>query len=847
MDYDLLYSLNPIFKVKDVQIIWSGNVYKVGQRNCLHQRLLVIASPGIFLIRKKPFNFQSHIITSISFFDLVSLYVTDQYASFSSKQSQIRVKLQNTKEIVSLVVFMRQAQFPTDVLPLNFTFVDEDIANLCTPVQLPYHPSSLFLDRTLSCILHFEISPSDSLLSEIPAQFFRRFIIKKEMLHNPLFPAWVLSLSYDRDIEILRFKSIKLCEFLEKSQYLFAFNKFVKTIEFEKVDFSNSEQVLSQLFHKPHCFKPIHWVFIECDLTKPNFSKFFNSISFIDKKITEIRFEKCTFSEDSIMETFQSIFFSECFHSISNLQFNSNVIISGKVKNSNFNENHINSELYNIVLSQFSEILCCSWVLQQKNLTQLSLISSRIKDITSILSQIFKFGTGLKYISLDDNNFISPINIDEESILGDSISTISLISFRNSRLSKSFILSLISLIKKGKVIFEGIDLSGIKIIDETEIEVENSNQNETENLKPLGKSGNNNVQIHFNDFEQIIYKNDDQNQINESRQIQDQNQIETIHKENLLDFLLNELQNVSMPSIRTLFFDENVMVASQINKFINFVKNQPNLKNLSVNCSIDISNSPSGFFSFIEYCSLHDLSALSIRGDREFSYGFLNLNLIQKIQSIECLDITNQRIGQKGLELLLPLIEGGRLKEVYFDGSNVSSFQFLCQFCSTLLTSKMKYASFPENDFNRILNFSNNSNSISLIPEPENDYLITYENLKSEFESVFYFSEYNWPLTIRNRTLKQKGLYVKSSKEKKISISQPFLMAKESDIHSDKKDELLYSKGLNIIENCISNHKVFELFDECVRNDAVEPSDTIVLLTRTIQDSLSFDNLFNSL
>lgn len=934
MDCEFLNSLSPIFRLKDVRIIWSGNVYKIGQTNCLHQRLLVIASPGIFLIRKKQFNFQSRIIASISFFDLISLHVTEQEVSFSSNQSQIRVKFQNTKDIVSLVVFIRQAQFPTDVLPLNFTFVNEETANLFTPSQLPYQPTSLFLDRMLSCICHFDIIPTDSLLSEIPTQFFRKYIIRKEMLQTILLPAWILSLSYDRDIEILRFESIKLSDFLNNSQFLFTYNKFVKTVEFEKVDFTNSDQILTNLFRQPHCFKPVNWVFIDCDLTNQNFNKFFNSISFIDKKINEINFKGCTFSEGVLIDIFQSIFFNDCFHSISSLQFNSN-----KIQYEN------NSIIYDIFLSQISEILCCSWVLQKKCLKNLSLNSSCVSDMTPILSQIFTFDTGLRSILLDGNNFTSPLKIVDESELNQPNSNsiqISFISFRNSKLSKSFVESLVSLMERGKVAFTGIDLSQVEIVDDdsfskslsekdennqnghqphneseilpqienenkeaneifTQIENQNENQPQKESESEAPKPNMNQIESQTDNQGQNLGQNQSEFQVQVSGQAEDRsvdhseviaesvientssNQGENIDQhviiiENLnssiqkneienekqlnLDFLLNELMRVRMPSLEVIFFDGNSMSATQTIQFINFLRNQPNLKNLSICRSIDVKNSPFGFLSFVDYCSSQSILALSICGDseksNEFSYGLMNLNLIGQIESIECLDISNQKIGQKGLEMLLPLIIDGKLKEIYFDGSNVNSFHFLCRFCTTLLLSKIKYASFPENDFQRILRFNKNVNSVYLTMELGNDddFVSSYENLKNQFKSHFYFSEYNCSDTIKNKALKKKEK--KLSKEKTINNQIPSGI-NGSKLHQNMTEDTKFNSNnsgalcnnitddIKIIENCIFNHKISNLYNECVENTNVEPSKTICSLVNAIQDSLSFDYLLDSL
>lgn len=751
MDKEFLSSLNPIFKLKDVKIFWSGTVYKVGQTNCLQPRILVIATPGIFLIRKKPFFFSSKIITAISFFDLISLYLTEQYASFSSKLSQIRVKLQNIHDIASIIFFIRQAQFPTDVLPFNISFATESLGNILTPAQLPYQSSTLFLDRMLSCILHYNINVNAFLLSQIPTPQFRTYKITSEMLNTPLFQAWILSLSYDQDIETLIIDSITLKPLLDQCSFLFTYNKFVRKIKFINVNFENTGQVLSHLFSQPHYFKPTHWIFIDCDLSKPSFNQFFDSIALIDKQISSIQFFNCFFSENSFTTLFQSIFFNDVFHSIKHLSFDY----------INFNEasnvDDVNSKKdfdHHLISYHISETLYCSWALQQKCIRTLSIIGSGVKDMTSFLAQPLSFDAGIQKVILEDNSFHSIFSIPE------NLKTqLSFISFKNGHFSSEFLKSFIQCLSHGQIQLKGLDFSHITIENHA-------------NLEPL----------------------------------------------------LNQLENCNLPYLESLFFNDNPLNSSQTIQFTNFLKRHPKLTNLAINNTIDLHDSSSGFNYFSEYVKTQKLTALSINffcdqrsQNFDFCYGQLMVNLLSKITSIEYLDITNQQVGQEGLEQILNYVADGQLKELYFNGSHIQSLDFLVSFCESLLISKLKFATFPIDDF---------KSAIEKVSENVDYYQVKMSYLQEKFEMKYGDMNKNVIDSIKKRFLSNKS-------QKKQKVVQ-FDVSDMARIGLDGVYE-------SIMDDHIYGSKLKELYHECAGNG--QPQKSVVELAETVENSLSFDYL----
>ncbi|OHS99793.1 hypothetical protein TRFO_33718 [Tritrichomonas foetus] len=742
IDRDFLCSLDPIFRLNSVKIYWADNVFKVGNTNSLQPRILIIASPGIYLIRKKSFAFQSRVINSISFCDLVSLYVAGQCVSFSSNQTQIRVKHRKITDVAFLAFFIRQAQFPTDVLPLNITFADENVAVKITPEQSPYQPASLFLDRMLSCIKHYNLMVTNTLFSYFPPPNSRVFTITDELLSSSLFQAWILSLAYEQEVDTLQFKSVQLSKVLSRCNYLIRYNRFIKVVHFIDVDFEDSASVLNQMLSKAHGFKPVKWIFEKCDLSKPSFNQFFDATSNIGKSITHIQIIDCTFSNESFPALFQSIFFNDCFHSLNQLVID-----------------HTNAE--NILL-HVSEILCCSWAMELKCFHQLSIVKSDSDDCSPFLSQLLKFDVGIQYINLSENSFIKPLDVQKSSTGADFPCELTFLGLSKCKMSLEFLLSLIQLIRDSKLFVHGLDLSELSLSNEE-----------------------------FNHF-------------------------------------LNSISTLKIDNLETLIFDKNRMNSNQTLLFTNFLKLHPSIKHLSLNRSFDIRESPNGLLSFINYATKLNLISLSMRGDQsmERSFGMLLNPLLQSLQHIQSLDITDQKVGQAGLEILLPLINSGQLTELHFDGSKVKDYAFLCQFCSTLLSSKkLTYASFPLNDFNQRL--------IELLPSTSSD------NFESSIETLMqnFKTRFHHPKTVLN-TLKSITLtnsLTKSMSYIKPNSTRPRMVRTDSfmQMPTDNMGSMMMKPDIE------------KLYKECVENDG--ETEPIVLLVNTIENSYTFDSLFAGL
>jgi hypothetical protein len=173
-----------------------------------------------------------------------------------------------------------------------------------------------------------------------------------------------------------------------------------------------------------------------------------------------------------------------------------------------------------------------------------------------------------------------------------------------------------------------------------------------------------------------------------------------------LTTFLKMLASHNLSHLNTLIFDDNRMNSSQLHTFVDFLKRQSDLTTLSLNSVIDITDSPTGLRALLSTIRERPLRALSLQSDGSMplSFGTLLTPLLRdpSILGLDHLDLTHQRIGSVGIDLLAAILEHGELVELLFDGSGDPSFDHLARFCEAVLSSRVRFASFPAADFDNI-------------------------------------------------------------------------------------------------------------------------------------------------
>ena len=713
-----LESVIPIFSVSKVKILWSGVVKKIGQSNKTQPRLLVIASPGIFLIHQRNFAFQSHLVASISFYDLNSIFLSNFNLSLSGKNSQIRIRSDLASQIAMNIFMIRQALFPTDVLPLNVSFSDD--GSFGSQIMKPLPLDTLFLDRTLSCILFLLPSFSKSnenMLSYVINNVSKTITIDQKFISSPVLQPIMLSLAYEQDVNHLHLKGIKFTDFLNVSGTLIRVNRFIKHITLENIDFTDADKKLEQTIIKKHALKPNWWSFVDCNLTTQNFLSFFEMLSLFDCNIAQLEVIKCIAGD--MVPFFQTLFFNDSFHSLQMLKIDS-------IDNPSF------------VITHIIELAGCSWALEKKCLHQIILNNLEI-DASFLMQQLFKFDFGLKYIDLSGNNCEAPLQSTKGSL--------QYIGLSSCRVTSSFMTSLFNNFS-GDLATRSLDISNPSFSNPSEL----------------------------NEF-------------------------------------IDSIENVEIQGLETLNASSIEMNSSKTEKFASFLSKQKKLKTLILDNSISIADSPEGLSKLSTVIHSLPLKKLSFACDSlsmDRRCGELLIPLFTSLNKLSSLDLTNQMIGERGLDALSQMLDS--LDELFFDGSG-ASLQKTLSFCKQCLESRLKYTKFPTNDIKRCF---------SGVNKPQN-YTENLE-LSKELENAFS-KKYH-----RDITYGDNSIFLSIKEDIKMTRSPSSITQLKS-----AEDFGILSQKIPEIQN---------KYKECVGNDTI---DSIISFAEQLEVSLSIPKLIEDL
>jgi hypothetical protein len=242
-------------------------------------------------------------------------------------------------------------------------------------------------------------------------------------------------LSYEQGVSHLRLRDLYLRTLLPQCGLLFRYNRFIQTLTFDRIDFTDASPVFRQMFERAHSFKPFELIFQSCDLCRASFTSFFEALSKVDRQMTSLTFRNCTFSEPVFRSVVQVIFFEHCFHALESFAIEGTTLGC---------------------LSQcILEFTCCSWAMELKCLASITVANCGI-DGVEFISQFLQFDIGLRELNLEGSSLSRPIPAMSQV----SVKKLDFLGLKSCRtVSLDFLLSLLALIEEHSVIMLSSDLN----------------------------------------------------------------------------------------------------------------------------------------------------------------------------------------------------------------------------------------------------------------------------------------------------------------------------------------------------------------------------------------------------
>ncbi|EAY12011.1 Leucine Rich Repeat family protein [Trichomonas vaginalis G3] len=157
-----------------------------------------------------------------------------------------------------------------------------------------------------------------------------------------------------------------------------------------------------------------------------------------------------------------------------------------------------------------------------------------------------------------------------------------------------------------------------------------------------------------------------------------------------------------IPELQTLIWDGNQVSGKNIEPFMKFLKNQPNLSNLSLNFCFDKKDHETTLIQLSDLFKTLRFNQLCIAANGDHGFGQPLTTcleyLLNNSKNLHLLDITNQRVTDVGLFLVLRQLPPS-LEAFYFEGFNPSTVDSICTILSRVTQSNtIKKSLLPELD-----------------------------------------------------------------------------------------------------------------------------------------------------
>lgn len=191
------------------------------------------------------------------------------------------------------------------------------------------------------------------------------------------------------------------------------------------------------------------------------------------------------------------------------------------------------------------------------------------------------------------------------------------------------------------------------------------------------------------------------------------------------------LSNKRLSNVSYFSWQKNEMRPEEVSKLCCFLTNNPNIIELDISYSIAVEKLDESIQYLHDYILQSSLETLCIRGGGQTVYGkhlYPILEALGNIKTIKSLDVTGQKILERGFDYLYGIVISG-LEEIYFDDSGLTSADALLQLCQDIMESNVCSSRWPELDERNIIQ----STPINL----RNDVKKSISKVKSEFCKKF--------------------------------------------------------------------------------------------------------------
>ena len=310
MNKEQILNLHPFFKVDCVDIFFWDTVQKINRHGTPQQRLLVIASPGVFLFEKKPIN-GFRFSRAIGFAEMRKICENGKTLSIEGETNILQIISQKMKEILIYTTIIQNSLF--DPVELE---ISEEMSNAITEDDFVYDTDNQLSVRFLSfSIQNLQIS-DPTVIAHVANQLetHNSFIFTEDFLKFKYCEALVKSIAFDQMLETLVISGINFGPFAKHLLLILARNQTLKRLIFNGIIFQGESNELMPFFLNKNVVSPINEiVFDHCESSSNKFTNVVLAFSRFQCRITSIVAKDCLFSNETFRALFLVVFQSLSF------------------------------------------------------------------------------------------------------------------------------------------------------------------------------------------------------------------------------------------------------------------------------------------------------------------------------------------------------------------------------------------------------------------------------------------------------------------------------------------------------------------------------------------------------
>ena len=382
--------LHPVLNVFSCQILYCHEVTVITQKTT-ENRLLVVATPGIFLIHQRSFPKTISVKEIIPFSQLATIKIERQSITLSCPTMTLVFHHIDQLNIANRIVYTRCALFDPIFIPLNLHVAQ----SLCDEFQnqnFDYTTESRLADRFLSICLTLQqqlftekMEQSYNYLSKIKD----KLLISNELTRLPYLAGITMALEQEKSLTDITINDIKTQKNFKLLCILIKSSISLKKVAFNNVVLDGASSLFGifsdALINSKGNID--EWVFDHCNFKSDDFRSFLECFREYKINIKSLIFNECTFSEQNFTYFTDRFFFIDCFHSLESLWL-SDINFANEVS---------------VFLSQ---LFASDWVLKNHTLKNL-VIPKCCVELDNLFSQMQNFETGITTADFSGNLFIN--------------------------------------------------------------------------------------------------------------------------------------------------------------------------------------------------------------------------------------------------------------------------------------------------------------------------------------------------------------------------------------------------------------------------------------------------------